>query len=71
MDKGPKSMPGHPHEPVAIEPTEFAQEVTREILRQNAEILKSLLNPMVYVEPTNLDIDIPQLLKATEKKVLG
>ena len=28
-----------------LAPTEFAKEVTREILRQNAAILKALLNP--------------------------
>ena len=64
MSEEIKTMPGHLHGPVAIEPTEFTQEVTREILRQNAEILKSLLNAMVYLPPTNLEIDILEIKKA-------
>ena len=39
--------------PVVLSPTDFAQEVTREILRQNAEILRTMLNPMIYVPPEN------------------
>lgn len=34
--------------------SEFAQEVTREILRQNAAILKAILNPpLVYRPPSH------------------
>lgn len=51
-----------------LAPTEFAKEVTREILRQNATILKALLNPMVYMAP---DASPTDLSKASVKAPMG
>lgn len=43
--------PGQPGKIEFTGPSEFAQEVTREILRQNAEILRALLNSPRLFEP--------------------
>lgn len=58
---GSESMTETSCRPVVLSPTDFAQEIMREILRQNADILRNLLNPMIYMPPENAAPDLSKL----------
>jgi hypothetical protein len=49
--------------PEVLGPSGFAQEVMREILRQNAEILRVLLSPMIYLPPKVDAEEMARMLK--------
>jgi hypothetical protein len=49
--------------PEVFGPSDFTQEVMREVLRQNAEVLRVLLSPMIYIPPKVGAEEMARMLK--------